>query len=91
VRSFISYPAAAAGMPFPMFLLATTAGSLLWIAGWTILGANVGHSYRPMEVLWRTISLWIIVAMIVAVAGYWLWRRLRKRQTTSDVKRSAQE
>jgi len=91
VRSFISYPAGAAGMPFPTFLLATVAGSLLWIAGWTVLGAIVGHSYRAMEGPWRTISLWIIVAMVVAVVGYWLWRRLRKRQATSDVQRAAQE
>lgn len=78
-------------MPFPTFLLATVAGSLLWIAGWTVLGAIVGHSYRAMEGPWRTISLWIIVAMVVAVVGYWLWRRLRKRQATSDVQRAAQE
>jgi membrane protein DedA with SNARE-associated domain len=91
VRSFISYPAGAARMPFGVFLLATTAGSLLWIAGWTNLGAIVGHSYRTMAGLWRTISLWIVVAMIVVVASYWLWRRLRKRQAMSDVERAAQE
>ena len=56
VRSFISYPAGAARMPFAVFLLATTAGSLLWIAGWTVLGAVVGHSYRALEGPWRTIK-----------------------------------
>jgi membrane protein DedA with SNARE-associated domain len=91
VRSFISYPAGAAGMPFPLFLLATTAGSLLWIAGWTVLGAVMGRSYRALEGPWRTASLWIIVAMIAAAAGYWLWRRLRKRQTAPGVERAGQE
>ena len=91
VRSFISYPAGAAGMPFPVFLLATTAGSLLWIAGWTVLGAAMGHSYRALEGPWRTASLWIIAGMVVAVAGYWLWRHLRKRQKVSGVKRATQE
>jgi membrane protein DedA with SNARE-associated domain len=90
VRSFISYPAGAAGMPFGVFLLATTAGSLLWIAGWTALGAVVGHSYRALEGPWRTISLWIIVAMVCVAAGYWLWRRLRNRRTPSDTERAAQ-
>jgi membrane protein DedA with SNARE-associated domain len=90
VRSFISYPAGAAGMPFGVFLLATTGGSLLWIAGWTALGAAVGRSYRALEGPWRTMSLWII-AMFLAAAGYWLWRRLRKRQTISGAERATQE
>jgi membrane protein DedA with SNARE-associated domain len=91
VRSFISYPASAAGMPFGVFLLATTAGSLLWIAGWAALGAVVGHSYRALEGPWRTLSLWIVIAMFLAAAGYWLWRRLRKRQTIPDAERATQE
>jgi membrane protein DedA with SNARE-associated domain len=90
-RSFISYPAGAAGMAFPIFLLATIAGSLLWIAGWTVLGAVMGHSYRALEGPWRTISLWIIIAMLFVAAGYWLWRRVRKRQTVSNVERANQE
>jgi membrane protein DedA with SNARE-associated domain len=90
VRSFISYPAGAAGMPFPVFLLATTAGSLLWITGWTVLGALMGHSYRALEGPWRTASLWIIVAMIAA-AGHWLWRRTRKRRAVSGMERARQD
>jgi membrane protein DedA with SNARE-associated domain len=88
VRSFISYPAGAAGMPFLIFLLATTAGSLLWIAGWTVLGAVMGHSYRALEGPWRTLSLWIIIAMVLVAAAYWLWRRVRRRQTLSDAERA---
>jgi membrane protein DedA with SNARE-associated domain len=91
VRSFISYPAGAASMAFPIFLLATIAGSLLWIAGWTVLGAVMGHSYRALEGPWRTISLCIIIAMLFVAAGYWLWRRVRKRQTVSNVERANQE
>ena len=84
VRSFISYPAGAAGMPFGVFLLATTAGSLLWIVGWTILGAVAGHSFRALEGPSRIISLWIIAAMAILALGYWLWRRLHKRLAASD-------
>ena len=91
VRSFISYPAGAAGMPFGVFLLATSAGSLLWIAGWTALGAVVGHSYRALEGPWCTVSLWISIAMVFLVTGYWLWWRLRQRQTIAEAERAAQE
>ena len=91
VRSFISYPAGATRMPFGVFLLATTAGSLLWIAGWTALGAVVGHSYRALEGPWRTISLWIITAMFLVAAGYWLWLRLRNRRRISNAERATRE
>jgi membrane protein DedA with SNARE-associated domain len=91
VRSFISYPAGAARMPFAVFLLATTAGSLLWIAGWTILGVLVGRSYRALEGRWSSLSMWIIVTMAVAAIGYWLWRRLRKRLATAQTESAAQE
>jgi membrane protein DedA with SNARE-associated domain len=84
VRSFISYPAGAAGMPFGLFFVATTAGSLLWIAGWTVLGAVVGRSYRALEGPWRAISLWFLVALTIAALAYWLWRRRRKRQALSS-------
>ena len=84
VRSFISYPAGAAGMSFGVFFIATTAGSLLWIAGWTILGTIAGHSYRALEGPSRIISLWIIAAMASLALGYWLWRCLQKRLTASD-------
>ncbi len=91
VRSFISYPAGAARMLFGVFLLNTAAGSLLWIAGWTALGAVVGHSYRALEGPWRTISLWIIIAMVFLAAGYWLWLRLSKRRRISNAERATQE
>lgn len=38
-RSFISYPAGAARMGWTPFLLATTAGSAVWVTAWTVGGA----------------------------------------------------
>jgi membrane protein DedA with SNARE-associated domain len=90
-RSFISSSAGAAGMPSGMFLLATTAGSLLWITESTVLGAVVRHSYRMLEDSWRTASLWIIAAMIALVAAYWLCRRLRNRRLVAGDERAAQD
>jgi membrane protein DedA with SNARE-associated domain len=91
VRSFISYPAGAAHMRFSLFFLATTAGSLLWIAGWTILGAVLGRSYRALEGPWRVFSMWIVVAMVMAGIGYWLWRHWRARVTATQTKSIAPE
>lgn len=75
VRSFISYPAGAARMPFFAFLAATTAGSLLWITFWTVLGAGLGRSYAAAAALGRwTLLGWLVVAGGIALA-LWLWRR----------------
>ncbi|HEX9412559.1 MAG TPA: DedA family protein [Ktedonobacterales bacterium] len=58
VRSFINYPAGAARMPFGIFLAATSAGSLLWITTWTLLGEALGRSYEAAAARWGTLSCW---------------------------------
>ncbi|HEX9039088.1 MAG TPA: DedA family protein [Ktedonobacterales bacterium] len=78
VRSFISYPAGAARMPFLLFLTATTAGSLLWIAFWTIAGAVAGRSYTAVAARWGRWS-WLTLALAALVAlALWLWRSRRR-------------
>jgi membrane protein DedA with SNARE-associated domain len=77
VRSFISYPAGAARMPFGVFLLATTAGSLLWISLWTALGAVAGRSYELIASRWGAWGWLIVVALALVAGGIWLWRRWR--------------
>jgi membrane protein DedA with SNARE-associated domain len=77
VRSFISYPAGAARMPFNLFLLATTAGSLIWITTWTLLGAALGKSYEAAVQRWGTLSWLVLAAFVIALAALWLWSHRR--------------
>lgn len=77
VRSFISYPAGAARMPFPLFLAATTAGSFIWIATWIFLGAGLGRSYQQAEARWGSVSWLILAGLIAAIGAVWLWNHRR--------------
>jgi membrane protein DedA with SNARE-associated domain len=76
VRSFISYPAGAARMPFGTFVGATTAGSGLWIALWVLLGMGAGSAYQrrfpqggPLG--WGLVGLGALGALL----GWLWWRR----------------
>jgi membrane protein DedA with SNARE-associated domain len=77
VRSFISYPAGALQMPFPTFLWATTAGSLLWITIWTVLGAVLGKSYQQAFARWGAITPYILIALLAALVVLWIWNHRR--------------
>ncbi len=79
VRSFISYPAGAARMPFGRFLLATTAGSLCWITLWTLLGAAIGRSYEAVAQRWGSLSWLVLLAVLVALGAIYLIRTHRPR------------
>lgn len=74
VRSFISYPAGAAHMPFPIFLAATASGSLLWITTWTVLGMVLGKSAEQLS---GPVSLLVIGAVVVALVVVWVWNHRR--------------
>jgi membrane protein DedA with SNARE-associated domain len=90
VRSFISYPAGAAGMPFGLFLAATTAGSLLWIGTWTLLGAALGVSYAAALARWGQLSWLVLAAFLLALGAVWLWghRRSAHAARGRDTKRT---
>lgn len=85
VRSFISYPAGAARMPFMLFLIATTAGSFIWITFWTLLGAGLGRSYQQAEARWGTVSWLILAGLIAAIGAVLLWNH---RRAHAKLKRS---
>ena len=81
VRSFISYPAGAARMPFGLFLVATTAGSLLWIATWTLLGEALGKSYEAALARWGGLSWLVLAAFLLALGALWLASHLRAQRS----------
>lgn len=90
VRSFISYPAGAARMPFATFLLATTAGSLIWITFWTVLGAGLGHSYKQAAARWGSVSWLVLLAFLAIIGAVWFWnhrhfhRNIRDNSSSAD-------
>ena len=77
VRSFISYPAGALRMPFPKFLWATAAGSLLWITIWTVLGAALGNSYHTALSRWGAATPYILIGLIVLLIIAYVWNHRR--------------
>jgi membrane protein DedA with SNARE-associated domain len=64
-------------MPSGAFLIATTAGSALWIVAWTVLGALLGRTYYLAAARWGQVS-WLLLLVVVVCAlgvGLWAWRR----------------
>jgi membrane protein DedA with SNARE-associated domain len=77
IRTFISFPAGVARMNFPKFLIYTFLGSFPWSfalawAGWTWPPREVREALRPFD--------YPIAAVIVALVGWFIYRRLRDRK-----------
>ena len=71
VRSFVSVPAGVVKMPWPQFLLYTTAGSLIWNALLIGLGVAVGDLvYDYLHYV-----NYLIYAAIVGGLAWMIWRR----------------
>jgi membrane protein DedA with SNARE-associated domain len=91
VRSFISYPAGAVHMPFDRFLLATSAGSLIWVATWTLLGVVLDSTYETAAQRWGTLSWVVLAAFVAALVVLWMWshRRVRPGDDTAHTRRGS--
>jgi membrane protein DedA with SNARE-associated domain len=81
VRSLISLPAGAAGMPFGMFSLYTLAGSGLWNGALLGLGYLLGTQYRVIEEYSRFLNYAVYAALGVTVALL-VVRRLKRIRAT---------
>jgi membrane protein DedA with SNARE-associated domain len=79
VRSFISFPAGAARMPYPRFLVLSTLGVLPWVAAFAILGREVGSRYPSIESRLHYVDL-AVAGLIVVGAIYLILRNRRGRQ-----------
>jgi membrane protein DedA with SNARE-associated domain len=78
VRAYTSFPAGAARMRYPKFLLLSLAGGLPWIAFWGILGDQLGPSYHSVQNHLRYVDYAALALIIVAIA--WLFERRRRRR-----------
>lgn len=72
VRSLISLPAGMAGMPMGLFLILTTAGSLIWNTVLVWLGAAAGASWELIVGYFDTYALvtLVILAACAFIAAY---------------------
>ena len=81
IRTLISVPAGIELMPFPSFLIWTTAGSLIWTvalttAGW-LLGSRwseVLQAIKPVEGVVNKLLALVLLAVVVWL-GLRIWRR----------------
>jgi len=77
VRSLISLPAGASGMPLPTFSLYTVAGSGLWNAALIGLGYLLGTQYQLIEKYSKFLNYAVYAALAVLVAAV-VVRRLKR-------------
>ena len=82
VRTFVSLPAGIELMPQPLFLLWTTAGSLVWLLGLTVAGLALGASYSRVGALLKPFTSLLGAGLGLAGASLLVWmvlRHLRER------------
>jgi membrane protein DedA with SNARE-associated domain len=80
VRSLISLPAGANGMPLVQFTAYTTGGSLVWNTLLVGAGVLLGDRWDQVE----QYSSWLdraLIAALVGVVGWAVWRRVRARRS----------
>jgi len=80
VRTFVSYPAGIARMPFGRFLLFSALGSLPWNAALITAGFVVGENYEEIEAAIKPFEYVIyaaVIGLVVIFVARWLLRRSR--------------
>ena len=86
LRAWVAFLAGTNRMPWPRFLVFNAAGGIVWATVYGLLGYFLGHN-SPL--LHRIVNLLgvggIVVAVVVVLVAFVLWRRRRARgETDSD-------
>jgi membrane protein DedA with SNARE-associated domain len=76
VRSFISFPAGAARMPYPRFVVLSLLGVLPWVVGFAVLGRELGSRYASLQSKLHYVDL--AVAGLIVVGAIYLVVRHRR-------------
>ena len=79
IRTFIAFPAGVARMNIPRFIIYTFAGSLPWCIGLAYVGQKLGEQWDKdprLKTLFHRFDF-VIGALIVMAAAWWIWRHLR--------------
>ncbi|NYF23302.1 DedA family protein [Sporosarcina sp. JAI121] len=81
IRSLISIPAGMSGMNFPLFILLTTIGSLIWNTTLVSLGAAVGDNWESIV---RYMDIYSTIAYVLigigGIAVCFLYIRFRRKR-----------
>src|SRR5439155_3315590 len=74
VRTYIAYPAGAARMSFPRFVLATAAGGLTLCLSFGLIGKAVGHNWVNWKDKLGYVD-YVVVALVLGAIAYLVLRR----------------
>lgn len=81
IRTYISFPAGAAGMPPGRFTAYTALGSAVWSAALAVLGYSLRTQWRTLEPWVHRYAAIAVAAALLAVAAAW-WRGRRRARRT---------
>lgn len=77
IRTFISLPAGVARVNIFIFTVYTFIGTLIWSIFLTYLGFILGEHWDAISPWFHRFDL-LLLAAVVLLLAYWLWRRLRR-------------
>ena len=79
VRHLTAYAAGMSDLEAPQFALFAYTGAVLWVSAFLSLGYFLGDRWEAVERNIHHHLVYLTLAGIIALAGYWIWRRLRAR------------
>jgi membrane protein DedA with SNARE-associated domain len=77
IRTFIAFPAGVVRMDMKKFIIFTFAGSLPWCYALGYLGKQAGDNWEYLKPYFHRFDA-VIGVVLVAGAGWWIWRHLRR-------------
>ncbi len=84
-RSLISIPAGIERMPLTVFLILTTAGSLIWNSIFVLAGFYLGENWHIVEE-YASIFQRIVIIAVVLVVIYFVVTKVRKHRRSAKAK-----
>lgn len=88
VRTFISFPAGVARMPFAKFIVYTFTGAFLWCIPLTALGYYLGPRWEEVRQKARFAD-YPIAAIILVLVGFYVWHKLRELRAEAEAAKGA--
>ncbi len=82
IRSFISIPAGVFETPFVRYTLLTAIGSAIWAFAFAGIGWAAGRSYERFHHDFGYLEYAVVAAILILLA-YWIYRRLRASRLSS--------